>query len=173
MPPGQRLGVMNIPSHVVAQAVLAAVMIGTTAPTSAACNIVNGKAYGDCADVTVNRGTKPALQVRSASSASGIGGGATVFADGSLYLSGISNGDITVYRKGRLFLSGIVNGTVRNLGGVVEVDGILDSLFTTGGEVTVGGTIGSVSGPGAVVFRRGSVLGGTPFDSETRRSGNP
>lgn len=164
---------MNTPSHVVAQTVFAAVMIGTTAPTSAACNIVNGKAYGDCAGVTVNRGTKQPLQVRSASSESGIVGGATVFADGSLHLSGISNGDITVHKMGRLFLAGVVNGTVRNLGGTVEVEGILDSLFTTGGEVKVGGTIGSVSGPGAVVFRRGSVLNGTPFDSETRRSGNP
>lgn len=88
-----------------------------------------------------------------------------------MHLSGISNGDITVHKGGRLSLTGVVNGTVRNLGGIVEIEGTVDHLFTIGGEVTVGGVVGGVSGSGAVVFRSGSVLGGTPFVGPARRRG--
>jgi hypothetical protein len=160
-------------SHVFAKAVLAAAAVVNAATAIAACNIINGKAYGDCAGVTVNQGTKPPLQIRGVRAESGIVAGATVFGGGSLHLSGISNGDITIQKDGRLILTGVVNGTVRNLGGTAEIEGALDFLFTTGGKVVVAGTVGSVAGPGAVTFRRGSVLGGTPFESETQRSGNP
>jgi hypothetical protein len=160
-------------SHVFAKTVLAAAAVANASTAIAACNIIDGKAYGDCAGVTVNQGTKPPLQVRGALSESGIVAGATVFGGGSLHLSGISNGDVTIQKGGRLILTGVVNGTVRNLGGTVEIEGTLESLFTISGKVTVAGTVGSVAGPGAVTFRRGSVLGSTPFESATKRSGNP
>jgi hypothetical protein len=67
-----------------------------------------------------------------------------------------------VHEGGRLQLSGIVNGTVRNLGGSVEVEGILNHLHTTGGDVVVGGNVGSVSGEGGITFKEGAVIGGVP-----------
>jgi hypothetical protein len=54
-----------------------------------------------------------------------------------------------------------VNGTVINSGGSVEVEGILNHLHTTGGDV-VGGNVGSVSGDGEVIFKEGALIGGTP-----------
>ncbi len=141
--------------------------------STAACNIVNGKAYGDCAGVTVRRGTTPHLEIRDARSEGGISAGATVYAGGSYSLSGVSNGDIVVHRGGRLFVSGIVNGQIRNLGGAVELEGSARSLLTIGGEVVVGGTVGTVAGPGAVHFRTGSVLGGVPFQESAVIGGKP
>lgn len=51
--------------------------------TLAACNIVNGKAYGDCAGVSVNKGTKGKLTVSSHVYESGIieGGESLLAAD--------------------------------------------------------------------------------------------
>ena len=164
---------MNMPRYHAFSALFAAVAaaVGATSVAYAACNIVEGKAYGDCAGVAVNRGTSPFLEVRGASSENGIVTGATVYPGGSFHLYGISTGDITVHKGARLSVSGVVNGTVRNLGGTVDIEGTSASLFTLGGVVTIGGTVGSVSGSGAVHFRRGSVLGGTPFESATLRSG--
>lgn len=79
-----------------------------------------------------------------------------------LDLSGVSNGDIFVYEGGRLRLSGIVNGTVINSRGSVEMEGILNHLHTTGGDVVIGGNVGSVSGNGEVIFEQGAVIGGVP-----------
>lgn len=102
-------------------------------PGHAACNIINGKAYGDCAGVRINEGIKGHLTVRSYTSEAGIIEGATVLKGGELDLSGISNGDIAVHKGARLRLTGIVNGTVNNLGGNVEVEGTLNHLHTIGG----------------------------------------
>ena len=57
-----------------------------------------------------------------------------------------------------------MNGTVRNLGGSVEVEGILNHLHATGGEVVVGGNVSSISGEGQVTFKEGAVIGGVPVD---------
>jgi hypothetical protein len=82
-----------------------------------------------------------------------------------LDLSGVSNGDISVHEGGRLRLSGIANGTVRNSGGSVEVEGVLNHLHTTGGDVVIGGNVGSVSGDGEITFKEGAVIGGVPVMS--------
>ena len=47
-------------------------------PAWAACNIINGKTYGDCSSVTVNTGRTPAIVVTDYHSVSGIIEGATV-----------------------------------------------------------------------------------------------
>lgn len=77
---------------------------------AAACNIVDPNAYGDCRNVTVQKGESPSLDVKSRISDSGIIRGATVHAGGVLEFSGIANGDILVKGGGRLILTGVVNG---------------------------------------------------------------
>jgi len=129
-----------------------------------ACNIVNGKAYGDCENVLVHQGARPALKIRNHVTESGIVSGATVYADGSLNFSGIANGDITVNKGGRLSVTGVVNATVRNNGGFVEIEGIIDSLISNGGNAVISGQVGSFSGKGPVIFNKGSVLQGKPID---------
>jgi hypothetical protein len=147
-------------------------LFGIITPSYAACNIVGGKAYGDCAGVRVNEGTKGHLTVRTRTSEAAIIDGATILKDGALELSGISNGDITVHRGGHLRVTGIVGGTVTNLGGTVEVEGMLNHLHTTSGMVTISGTVGSVSGEGVVSYKKGSVIGGVPVDRAVRKGGN-
>ena len=140
----------------------------TPVAADAACNIVNGKAYGDCQNVTVRQGTGAALNVRSHVTESGIVAGATVQPGGSLYLSGISNGDILVKKGGHLSVTGVVNATVRNEGGTVEIEGIISSFVSNGGQASVGGQVGSFSGKGPVNFKRGAILQGTPLDRTLR-----
>lgn len=89
-------------------------------------------------------------------------------AGGSLHLSGISSGDIVVKRGGRLVVTGVVNGTVRNDGGVVEIEGIVDHLSSEGGTVLVGGQVGSYSGSGPASFKKGAVLQGVPLERAAR-----
>jgi len=146
-------------------------LFGINAPSYAACNIVGGKAYGDCGGVRVNEGTKGHLTVRTRTSEAAIIDGATILKGGTLELSGISNGDITVQRGGQLRVTGVVNGTVKNLGGSVEVEGMLHHLHTTGGKVIIGGNVGSVSGEGAVSYKKGAVIGGMPLDRPVRKGG--
>lgn len=134
----------------------------------AACNIVNGKAYGDCRGVSVREGEKSPLNVRSSVFESAIVAGATVHAGGSLHLSGISSGDIVVKRGGRLVVTGVVNGTVRNDGGAVAIDGIVHHLWSQGGTAVVGGQVGSFSGSGPASFKKGSVLQGIPLERAAR-----
>jgi hypothetical protein len=136
--------------------------LGPSAPVQGACNIVGDKAYGDCSGVRLSRTTPEYLTVRSYLSQTGIIGGATILSGGVLDLSGVSNGDVFVHEGGRFRLSGIVNGTVRNSGGTVEVEGMLTHLHTTGGDVVIGGTVGSLSGEGEVTFKEGAVVGGVP-----------
>ena len=149
----------------------AVAFLGAGTPSHAACNIVDGKAYGDCAGVRINEGIKGKLTVRSYTSEGGIIEGATILKGGELDLRGISNGDITVYEGARLRLTGIVNGTVSNLGGNVEVEGMLEHLHTTGGEVVIGGSVGSVSGNGPASYKKGAVVGGVPVEKAVRRVG--
>lgn len=134
----------------------------------AACNIVGGKAYGDCAGVKVREGEKPPLNVRSSVFESEIVAGATVHPGGSLHLSGISNGDIVVKRGGRLLVTGVVNGAVRNDGGAVEIEGIVGHLSSNGGAATIGGEVGGFSGTGPARFKKGAVLQGVPLERAAR-----
>jgi len=152
----------------------ALVMIGSLEPSRVlfgACNIVGDEGYGDCSGVRVNRITPEYLTVRSYLSQTGTIGGATILKGGVLDLRGVSNGDISVYQGGYLRLSGIVNGTVRNLGGSVDLEGILDHLYTTGGDVVIGGNVGSVSGEGEVTFKEGAVIGGVPVKGGRKQEG--
>jgi hypothetical protein len=146
--------------------------LGRAPAVDAACNIVNGKTYGDCGEVRVTAGAKAQLFVRSFVREVAIINGAIVLEGGVLELSGISNGDIVVHQGGRLKVTGTVNGTVRNLGGYVEIEGILQSLYTTGGNVVVGGNVGNVSGGGLVSYKKGAVLRGVPFEKAVRKGGN-
>ena len=152
-------------------ACVAVALLEIVTPTHAACNIVDGKAYGDCAGVRINEGIKGHLNIRSYTSETGIIGGATVVRGGDLALSGIANGDITVQKGAHLILTGIVNGTVNNLGGNVEIEGILEHLQSTGGQVLVGGTVGRVSGLGPVRYKNGAVVGAVPFEKAVRKAG--
>lgn len=135
---------------------------------SAACNITNGKAYGDCQNVNLRNGPGPALNIRSHVTETAIVSGATVYAGGSLDLSGISNGDITVKRGGYLLVTGVVKATVRNDGGTVEIDGIVASLVSNGGHSIVGGQVGNFSGKGPATFKSGAVLQGVPLEQTIR-----
>ncbi len=130
----------------------------------AACNIIDGKKYGDCAGVTINQENKGHLTVTSVVHESGIIEGATIRNGGVLNLSGMSTGDIIVSRGGELNVSGIVNGTIMNNGGSVEVEGIAQRILTKSGRVTIGGIVEGVTGWGAVVYRKGAVVGGAPVE---------
>jgi hypothetical protein len=49
---------------------------------------------------------------------------------------------------------------------------MLAHLHTIGGEVIVGGSVGSVSGDGAVRYKKGAVVGGVPLEKAVRRGRN-
>lgn len=128
----------------------------------AACNIVNGKAYGDCAGVTVNNQSKGVITVSSYQSESGIIQGARVLSGGTLSLSGISNGNVTVSKGGSLLVTGIVNGIVENNGGSVEIEGQVNHVAAQSGKTVIAGTVSSVSGNTHVIYKSGAVIGGVP-----------
>jgi len=155
--------------RILAFAVMGFLSAGTTA--HAACNIVNGKAYGDCAGVRINEELKGHLTVRSYTSEAGIIEGATVLKGGSLDLSGISNGDIAVHKGARFQLTGLVNGTVNNLGGNVEVEGTANYVHIMGGQTVIGGSVGAISGTGPIKYKKGAVVGGIPVKEATRKAG--
>lgn len=147
-------------------------LLATGNTSHAACNIVDGKGYGNCSGVRINEGVKGHITVRSSTSQNGIIEGATVLKNRELHLSGISNGDITVHRGGRFVLTGVVNGTVRNLGGKVKIEGMLDHLHTTGGQVVIAGNVGSVSGTGPIEYKKGAVVGGVPIEKNVQKVGS-
>jgi hypothetical protein len=170
-PVSSTLGVIQSP-HIAMRIrrlhLLSALTLLTPVAGDAACNIVNGKAYGDCQNVTVRQGTGQALDVRSHVIESAIIAGATIHSGGSLHLSGISNGDILVKRGGQLSVTGVVNATVRNEGGTVEIEGIVSNFVSNGGHASVGGQVGSFSGKGPATFKKGAVLQGTPLERVLR-----
>ena len=131
---------------------------------NAACNIVNGKAYGDCQNVTVRQGENAAIYVRSHTIENAIISGATVYAGGYLHLGGVCNGDINVKKGGQLFLTGVVNGTIRNEGGILEIDGIVSRVVSNGGKASVGGQVDTFSGNGPATFNKGAVLQGLSLE---------
>jgi hypothetical protein len=130
----------------------------------AACNIVNGQAYGDCAGVTVNSYSKGFIKITAYKTESGIIAGANVLPGGSLYLSGISNGDIVVSKNAKLIVMGVVNGTVKNNGGTVEIEGSVDNVVTNGGSTTIGGMVSYVTGSGKIVYKNGAIVSGKPVE---------
>jgi hypothetical protein len=129
-----------------------------------ACNVVNGKTYGDCAGVTINRQSPILLDVKSYQSVSGIIAGAQIRSGGTLYLSGISNGPITVDKSGRLVLTGIANDSITNNGGDVEIEGQAAYVVANSGQTTISGIVAAVYGSGQVTFKKGAVVGGKPVE---------
>jgi hypothetical protein len=125
---------------------------------SAACNVINGKSYGDCGNVNIIDNLKGMMEIRSDESVPGIISGAIVRSGGSMYLTGISKGDIKVEKGGRLVVKGMVNGTVTNYGGLVEIDGKVDSVNAIKGITEIGGIVSYVTGSGKVVYKRGAII---------------
>ncbi len=132
--------------------------------TYSACNIVNGKAYGDCAGVTINANPGKFSVISSYASESGIIAGARIENGGTLYLSGISNGNILVNSGGKLYVTGIVNGSVTNNGGVVEIEGDVSRVKANSGTTTISGIAGSITGKGKIFYQKGAVINGKPIE---------
>lgn len=130
--------------------------------SSAQCNVVGDKKYGDCAGVNINVGgaQKPLQIVSGFKSVSGISGAFRVIKGGALNHSGISNGDITIENGGRAEISGMVNGAVIINGGYAKVTGSADAVILNSGSAFVSGSVGHVSGQ--VTFKSGAVVGGQP-----------
>lgn len=135
---------------------LSALVLST--PSLAVCNIVGGKAYGDCAGVTVNTGRQPFAIVSASKDISGISEGARVVSGGRLTVMGIAD-EVDVQEGGYLYVGGMAR-RVRNNGGRVEIDGSVDTLVATAGATSIRGTVGQVIGSGTVEKVRGSVIGG-------------
>jgi len=151
-----------IPSFLVYGLVLTAISFGVPTELFAACNIIDGRAYGDCRGVTVSRGSKRYLSVTKSVFESGVISGATVKRGGALELSGVSNGSIVVEKGGSLTVNGVVNGDIINKGGRIVVEGTAGHIETTGGTVIIGGSVDRVSGNGLIKYRKGAVVGGIP-----------
>lgn len=126
----------------------------------AACNIVNGTAYGDCSGVTLNSGASPFRTVSGAESISGIAEGAHVLSGGVLHVSGIAE-RVIVDAGGEATVGGIVR--YLEVSGTVAIAGQVDSLrLVQGGRADVKGVIFDVSGAGTLHLSEGAVVGGVP-----------
>jgi hypothetical protein len=117
--------------------VLVATLFSVPMRSFAVCNIIDGRAYGDCRGVTISRGSKDHLSVTKSVFESGIISGATIRSGGALELSGISEGNIIVEKGGTLTVTGIVNGDIINKGGRVVIEGTANIIETTGGTVVI------------------------------------
>jgi hypothetical protein len=144
--------------------ILAAILFVLPKKSFAACNIINGHAYGDCKGITINQDSKGYLSVTNSVFESGIISGATVHRGGVLELSGVSNGNIVVEKGGTLTVTGVVNGDIINKGGYIVVDGSAQLIKMTGGTVEIGGIVDRVSGNGLIKYRKGAVVGGIPHN---------
>jgi hypothetical protein len=131
-----------------------------------ACNIVNGKAYGECAGITINSATKEFIEISSYSSESGIISGAQIKNGGTLFLSGTSNGNLSVDKGGKLYVTGVVYGTITNNGGVIEIEGDVSYVVANLGTTLISGIADGVFGKGKVVYRKGAVIGGNPVEQQ-------
>ena len=147
--------------------ILATAAIVIAAPTAAyaACNIINGRPYGDCANVQVNTTIKPHVEVRTPVLERGMIAGATVLDGGTLILYGTSTGRIVV-KGGTLVVIGVVQQTIRNEGGWVHLEGIADQIEALGGTTQVEGVVNRrILGSGVVNIKDGAVIGGVAFEA--------
>lgn len=138
----------------------ALVGFNTATAASAACNIVNGVAYGDCAGVTVNTGRASFVVVETYRSLTGVSEGAQVLSGGSLSVSGTAD-RVIVDQGATADISGIVHqlevrGTARVSGQVRFIQ------LQDGGRVTIEGTVGGIFGKGRASLEAGSVVAGRP-----------
>lgn len=141
-------------------AIAVSVSVGSTA--NAACNIVNGVAYGNCAGVTVNTKQTPFQVIKSYGSLTGISEGAHVLAGGSLSVSGIAD-RVIVDRGGSARISGILHRLV--VSGSASVTGQVGTiLLRDGGRVTIDGIVGDISGNGTALLNIGAVISGHPTE---------
>lgn len=142
--------------------ILFAAFFSVFSPTTlaATCNIVNGKAYGNCMGVAVGSRQKGTLTITSSVVESGIIDGAVVKKGGSLLLSGISVGDITVEAGAFLEVGGIVNGLITNNGGKIRIDGTAQSVHVNSGTLDVSGVVDYIGGNGSITYQKGAVIGG-------------
>jgi hypothetical protein len=128
------------------------------------CNIVNGKAYGNCGNVNVNTKSKGILEVKKAITEPGIIIGAVVYEGGILYLAGICNGNIEIKKGGKVIVSGVVNGTIVNGGGHVDIEGIAQNVLANSGSTIISGTVTQISGSGEIKYVKGAVVSGVPVE---------
>ena len=137
------------------------------APASASCNIVNGEDYGDCAGVTINRGSDAFREVSGNSSISGISDGARVVRGGRLSVSGIAQ-RVIVEDGAHAEIKGTAN--LVEVAGTAVISGSVAEIKLSGGEVNISGVVGYVSGKGIIHARSGSVIEGVPtraYESRT------
>jgi hypothetical protein len=126
----------------------------------AACNIVNGVAYGDCAGVSVNTGRTSFQVVDTYRNLSGISEGAQVLSGGSLVVSGTAQ-RVIVEQDGMAQISGIVQQV--EVSGTVQVSGQVGTiLLSDGGRAIVQGIVGQILGNGTALLEAGSVIAGHP-----------
>lgn len=134
----------------------------------AACNIVNGVAYGDCAGVTVNTGKQPFTIISDYRSINGISEGARVASGGSLSVSGIAD-RVIVDQGGFARITGIV-AQLEISGGAYVSGSVGTVLLLNGGQVTLEGIAGMITGEGTATLVEGAVVSGVPISSSTSRS---
>ena len=133
---------------------------------SAACNIINGKKYGDCSNVniTTNASNEEALIVTKYEYVSNIINGAIVKNNAELILTGISNKKIFVEKGGVLEVSGVVNGGVENRG-YIKISGQINGNVNNYGEAFIEGIIHGqfYNQPlGSVTTIPGAIISGIP-----------
>lgn len=147
-------------------AVLACIMWAPSA--QAACNIVNGVAYGDCAGVTVNTGREPFRTIDNHGTLSGISAGAHVLDGGTLSVSGTAD-HVIVDAGGSALITGVV--TRLEVSGVANVSGQVNTLvLSDGGQVTIEGIVGVIFGLGHATLIEGSVVSGRPTPATIGRT---
>ncbi len=131
--------------------------------TYSACNIVNGKKYGDCSNVTVNIKSYPkSLIISNNQTISGIKKNIKILAGGDLYLTGISQ-DILIEKYGKLTLTGMANNITNN-GGTLLIEGNAENIYANGGNTIIKGVINSIVGNGNVKIENGAVINGKVYE---------
>lgn len=130
-------------------------------PVLAACNIIGGQGYGDCAGVTINRGKEPFREITTLGSISGLSEGARVMSGGSLSVTGSAD-RIIVEEGGRATINGMVTTLI--VSGSAQIEGVVSSLTLKGGTADVNGVLHSYSGVGVLNLAAGSVVMGVPTE---------
>ena len=142
--------------------ILSLISASLATSATAACNIVNGKAYGDCAGVTVNTGRTAFQVIDRYHSLAGVSEGAQVRSGGSLSVSGLAD-RVIVEMGGAAYVSGVVR--LLEVSGTASITGQVTSIILRdGGRVTIEGVVGGITGEGTAVLEAGSVIGGLPTE---------
>jgi hypothetical protein len=127
------------------------------------CNVVNGQAYGDCANVTVRTEALPAFAARGFQEVTGIYKGAEVPSGATLVVKGIIENTTHVFNGGKLVVQGIVDQVVCD-GGVIQVDGHASAVVMDGCTLRVSGIVDTARGTGTVSYRPGAVVNDIPYE---------